>query len=501
MKFENQFFKTFHDQQNTFLTSVRPTAVSRPLLIGWSSDVADQLSLSQSQENLAEILSGQMMGPESNSYSARYGGHQFGHWAGQLGDGRAITLGEINHLEVQLKGAGRTPYSRQGDGRAVLRSSLREFICSEAMHALGIPTTRALSLVLTGDPVVRDILYDGHPAPEPGAIVCRVSPSFIRFGNFEILSAEKKIVELKKLADFVIENFYTEILKAQLTDQQKYAEFLKQVSTRTADMVAGWMSVGFVHGVMNTDNMSILGLTLDYGPYGWVEEFNPDFTPNTTDFQQRRYRFANQPHIALWNLNCLAHSLYPLIQDKEAVSQALSHFQIRYETAYWEKISNKLGLRLAHTEEESRFLAQLFDLHFETQTDYTLFFRSLTQDLLSDGFFEQIKNISYQKEFNVNLESRWSDWMKEYVYRLRLQAWPDFKNKMKASNPSLIFRNYLAQEAIDKASLGDYSLIEKYLNEFRHPYQDRDLIQDPLTFKRPAWADHKPGCSILSCSS
>lgn len=501
MKFDNQFFTAFQNTENTFVSAVTPTPVKQPKIIGWSEDVAKDLGVSRSEEKLADVLSGNYVSADMKPYSARYGGHQFGHWAGQLGDGRAITLGEINHLEVQLKGAGLTPYSRQGDGRAVLRSSLREFICSEAMHGLGVPTTRALSLVVTGDSVIRDILYNGNPAPETGAIVTRVSPSFIRFGNFEMLSSDQNFDDLKKLTDFVISNFYSDILKPGQTEKQKYAEFLKQVSIRTADMMTHWMSIGFVHGVMNTDNMSILGLTIDYGPYGWVEEFDPDFTPNTTDVHQKRYRYANQPQIALWNLNCLANALFPLIEDKDLVVDALGHYQKRYESVYWDKLSNKLGLNLERTEEESTFLTVLFDLLNQTQVDYTLFFRTLSDDQIELNFVENIKEISYKKDFGPADKERWQGWLKEYILRLQLQAKPNRISVMKSANPSIIFRNYLAQEAIDAASSGDDSLIEKYLKEFKEPFKDRDLKTDPLTFKRPAWADNKPGCSVLSCSS
>jgi uncharacterized protein YdiU (UPF0061 family) len=501
MKIQSQFFNAFQNLENTFVSPVVPTPVKQPKIIGWSQSVANDLNLSRQGDKMTEILSGNYIAPDMKPYSARYGGHQFGHWAGQLGDGRAITLGEINHFEVQLKGAGLTPYSRQGDGRAVLRSSLREFVCSEAMHGLGIPTTRALSLAVTGDSVIRDILYNGNPAPETGAIVTRVSPSFIRFGNFEMLSSDQNFTGLKKLADFVISNFYSDVLKLDKTEKEKYAEFLKQVAIRTADMMTHWMSVGFVHGVMNTDNMSILGLTIDYGPYGWVEGFDPDFTPNTTDFHQRRYRYAQQPQIALWNLNCLANALFPLIEDKELVVEALGQYQKRYESVYWDKLSNKLGLNLSRTEEESEFLTLLFNLLNETQVDYTLFFRHLSQDKIELTFLENIKEASYKKDFASSDVERWEAWIKEYNYRLQLQSKPDRVAVMKSANPSIVFRNYLAQEGIDAAEKGDYSLIEKYLKEFNEPFNDRDLKTDPLTFKRPTWANHKPGCSILSCSS
>src|SRR5512138_1400843 len=267
---------------------VAPTPVAAPALLAHSREVAADLGLSEAQVH-------------APGFAASFGGHQFGHWAGQLGDGRAITLGEaVNadgaRMELQLKGAGPTPYSRSADGRAVLRSSVREFLCSEAMHHLGVPTTRALSLVGTGEPVVRDMFYDGHPRAEPGAIVCRVAPSFVRFGNFQILEPELKT----QLADHVIRHHYPGL---------SYSEFFEEVCRRTALLMVDWMRLGFVHGVMNTDNLSILGVTIDYGPYGWLEGYDPQWTPNTTDLPGRRYCYGNQPQIALWNLTRLAEAL------------------------------------------------------------------------------------------------------------------------------------------------------------------------------------------------
>jgi uncharacterized protein YdiU (UPF0061 family) len=253
-------------------------------------------------------------------YAARYGGHQFGVWAGQLGDGRAITLGELmprpgERWELQLKGAGRTPYSRTADGRAVLRSSVREFLCSEAMHFLGVPTTRALSLVATGDIVVRDMFYDGNPMPEPGAVVCRVAPSFVRFGNFEIHASRGENELLQRLADYIITEHFKELGPPT---PEVYKLWFEEVCRRTGVMIAHWMRVGFVHGVMNTDNMSILGLTIDYGPYGWLEGYDPAWTPNTTDLPGRRYAYGRQPDVAAWNLARLANALGPLIEDVPA---------------------------------------------------------------------------------------------------------------------------------------------------------------------------------------
>jgi len=276
---------------------VTPAKVKDPKLVAHSKEMMALLGLDpliDGDGDIAAVLSGAKNLPGMDPHAMCYGGHQFGHWAGQLGDGRAIALGEIvdvngQHQMLQLKGAGPTPYSRSADGLAVMRSSVREFLCSEAMHHLGVPTTRALSLVGTGDAVMRDMFYNGNVKPEPGAIVCRVAPSFIRFGNFEIFSSRDDIENLRKLTDFVIETQFEEI---DVLDPDKYVLFLNEVVSRTAEMVVEWMRVGFVHGVMNTDNMSILGLTIDYGPYGWLDNYDPDWTPNTTDAAQKRYRYG-----------------------------------------------------------------------------------------------------------------------------------------------------------------------------------------------------------------
>src|SRR6185295_11587408 len=254
---------------NACYTRVDPTPVATPRLLAWSDALGELLGLSRPSAQAIEVLAGNRVLSGMQPYAARYGGHQFGHWAGQLGDGRAITLAEIiatdgSRQELQLKGAGKTPYSRTADGRAVLRSSLREFLCSEAMHWLGVPTTRALSLVGSGEPVIRDMFYDGNATPEPGAIVCRVAPSFVRFGNFQILEDDLK----KKLADFVIRHHFPGL---------SHEDWFAEVCRRTALLMVDWMRLGFVHGVMNTDNLSILGLTIDYGPYGWLEGYDPQW--------------------------------------------------------------------------------------------------------------------------------------------------------------------------------------------------------------------------------
>src|SRR5687768_13921640 len=323
-------------------TFVNPTPVRAPRLLGWADPVGELLGIARPSSSTglaAEVLGGNRVLPGMRPYAARYGGHQFGHWAGQLGDGRAITLGEVQSpdgisRELQLKGAGRTPYSRTADGRAVLRSSVREFLCSEAMHWLGVPTTRALSLVATGEAVIRDMFYDGNAAPEPGAVVCRVAPSFVRFGNFQIHAAHDELDALKRLADYVIREHYPGL---------QYAEFFQELCRRTANLMVDWMRLGFVHGVMNTDNMSILGLTIDYGPYGWLEGYDPMWTPNTTDAHTRRYAYGQQPQIAQWNLVRLAEALLPLVA-KEALEQGLALYAETFNAGWQRAFAEKLGI-------------------------------------------------------------------------------------------------------------------------------------------------------------
>ena len=291
---------------------VDPEAMPHPVLRMWSEEMASELGLDVAEEGL---LGGNGKAGGMDPYAQRYGGHQFGNWAGQLGDGRAITLGEVDTgegvLELQLKGSGKTPYSRFADGRAVLRSSIREFLCSEAMHHLGVPTTRALSLVTTGEEVMRDVMYDGRPAPEPGAIVCRVAESFIRFGSFQIHAMAGDQKTLRALVDNTVRQHFPH---HSSNSDQGLVEWLKEVADRTALTIAHWMRVGFVHGVMNTDNMSIHGLTIDYGPYGWLEGFDPDWTPNTTDSGTRRYRYAQQGEVGAWNFARLLESISPLME-------------------------------------------------------------------------------------------------------------------------------------------------------------------------------------------
>ena len=362
---------------------VQPTRVAQPRLLAYAWEVAQDIGLSRAEcesDEFVEVFSGNRVLPGMDPYAMCYGGHQFGSWAGQLGDGRAINLGEIvnqgRRWVVQLKGAGPTPYSRQADGLAVLRSSLREFLCSEAMHHLGVPTTRALSLIATGEQVVRDMFYDGNPKPEPGAVVCRVAPSFTRFGNFQLFAARGETEVLRQLLDYTIRTDFPHLGQPS---PAVYLAWFQEVCRTTARLIVDWLRVGFVHGVMNTDNMSILGLTIDYGPYGWLEDYDPKWTPNTTDAVGRRYCFGNQPQIAQWNLAQLANAVLPLIGQTEALEETLSGFVTDFENGWRSMMAAKLGLRSFEPQSDDELLAELLAILGLVETDMPIFYRRLAQ--------------------------------------------------------------------------------------------------------------------------
>ena len=485
---------------------VQPTPVGAPQLLAYAPEVATMLGLTTDDVTtpaFAAIFGGNQLLDGMRPYAACYGGHQFGQWAGQLGDGRAISLGEViapdgRRWELQLKGAGPTPYSRRADGRAVLRSSLREFLCSEAMHHLGVPTTRALSLVATGEAVMRDMFYDGNPRPEPGAIVCRVAPSFIRFGNFEIFTAREDLTTLTRLVDFTIARDFPE-LEGDLTTRR--SRWFHTVCERTALMVAHWMRVGFVHGVMNSDNMSILGLTIDYGPYGWVDNFDPDWTPNTTDATGRRYRFGYQPQIAHWNLACLANALVPIFPDVSPLEAGLDHYTIAYSEANREMTAAKLGLDRMEPD-DLPLARELFTLMQQAELDMTIWFRTLARldheapdlTLFSEAF--------YRPEAHETHGVALSNWLERYAARLRRDDLsPDQRRqRMDSVNPRFVPRNYLAQQAIDQAERGQLAPLQQLLAILRQPYAEQPEHAE-FAARRPDWARQRAGCSMLSCSS
>lgn len=493
---------------------IEPTAVADPHLLAWSDDLATFLGLTRPAERgcAVNMLAGNLVTPGMKPFAARYGGHQFGSWAGQLGDGRAISLGEVeardgSFWEIQLKGAGPTPYSRRADGRAVLRSSLREFLCSEAMHYLGVPTTRALSLVDTGDTVIRDMFYDGNPRLEKGAIVARVAPTFVRFGNFEIMAASSERENLRALADYVIRYHYPELGEPS---KEVYLRWFEEICQRTAIMVAHWMTVGFVHGVMNTDNMSILGVTIDYGPYGWLEPYEPDWTPNTTDFGGRRYAFEKQPQVAMWNLLMLARSLALLVSNPQDLGQGLECYQSTFADTYQEMMLKKLGLTSGNGKLDEALFEELPQSLTASDMDMTLFFRHLSHmapALIAnsgDGeslFYELIDAASYLSAEDMRHE-RLQQWFYQYAQRLRQETadGATIRDGMLSANPKYVLRNYLAQQAIDAADSGDLSYLQTLMEVLNTPYAEQPEHNE-LAAKRPDWARDKPGCATLSCSS
>ena len=496
---------------------VQPAKVSQPQLVAYAWEVAEELGLSRTfceSDDFPHIFSGNRVLDDMDPYAMCYGGHQFGNWAGQLGDGRAINLGELigptgKHWVVQLKGAGLTPYSRSADGLAVLRSSIREFLCSEAMHHLGVPTTRALSLVSTGEHVVRDMFYNGNPKPEPGAVVCRVAPSFVRFGNFQIFAARGEVAVLQQLMDYTIRTDFPHLGEPS---RATYLAWFEEVCRTTARMIVHWLRVGFVHGVMNTDNMSILGLTIDYGPYGWLEDYDSNWTPNTTDAASHRYAFGKQPQIAHWNLVQLANALYPLIEQTEPLEKALSSYVQEFESGWQTMMAHKLGLQSFTPDLDDSLVAGLLEILQLAETDMTIFYRRLAslevstepENIPDDAtLIKPLLDAYYVPEqLTPETTARLAAWLRRYHDRLREDGTDNEtrRTRMNAVNPKYVLRNYLAQLAIDKAEQGDPSLVHDLLELLRHPY-DEQPDKEAYAQKRPDWARQRPGCSMLSCSS
>lgn len=489
---------------NAAFSFVAPVKPKNPTIVHVSPQMLEAIGLAEEDaksEQFLKIFSGAEVLPETRPYAMAYAGHQFGNWAGQLGDGRAINLFEVEHegkrWALQLKGAGKTPYSRGADGLAVLRSSIREYLCSEAMFHLGVPTTRALSLVLTGDEVLRDVMYNGNAAYEKGAIVCRVAPTFVRFGNFQIFTWRQDLANLKKLADYTIRNFFPHLGEP---GKETYVEFFREVVRKTLDLMIHWERVGFVHGVMNTDNMSILGLTIDYGPYGWLENYDPNWTPNTTDAGQKRYRFGNQAAVALWNLLQLGNALYPLIEDAAPLEEILDKYQEDYLPKHVRMMSDKLGLK---NSAEVDFIVELEKLMYESEIDLTIFFRNLSKfdEHNPTEFWTLLKESSYSENLE-KFEPQWAKFLSEYAEILIAEnsSKAERTGAMNCVNPKYVLRNYMAQLAIDAADAGDYSLVDKLFNLLLKPYDEQPEMEKWFAL-RPDWAKTKVGCSMLSCSS
>ena len=503
--------------EQAFYSNVLPTPVVKPQLVAGAVEVAELIGLDAAEfdaPKFASVFGGNEVLPGMQPHAMCYGGHQFGHWAGQLGDGRAINLGDRRGADgdswtLQLKGAGPTPYSRMADGLAVLRSSVREFLCSEAMHHLGVPTTRALSLTLTGDQVWRDMFYDGRAAQEPGAVVCRVARSFVRMGSFELPASRGDVELVRQLADTTIRWHFGHLLPASgELGPEVYAAWFRELLVRNVDLVVHWMRVGFVHGVLNTDNLSILGETIDYGPYGWLEGYDPGWTPNTTDGEGKRYAYGNQPAVVHWNLTRLASAIVPLVGAVEPLQEAVNSFQELYQSRYLQMLAGKLGLVHFDPATDTQLLEALLRLLAAAETDMTVFFRGLcelssAETDSTEAELELLGRAMYREvELTAGLRGDWIDWFECWRGRVRVDGRTDEDRgaAMRAVNPAYVLRNYLAQVAIDKAAGGDFSEIAQLLDVLRRPYEEQAGAQR-FAQMRPEWARHKPGCSMLSCSS
>ena len=472
-----------------------------PELIIFNEKLSEEIGLGklENEEDL-KFLNAAELPKNIQTYATTYAGHQFGNWAGQLGDGRAIFAGEIQNgngkkTEIQWKGAGATPYSRHADGRAVLRSSVREYLMSEAMFHLKIPTTRALSLSFSGENILRDMLYDGNPDYEKGAVIVRTAESFLRFGHFELISAQQEIDTLKKLADFTIKNYYPEI---DAENPEKYAEFFQKIAERSAETIVDWYRVGFVHGVMNTDNMSILGLTIDYGPFSFLDEYSLNFTPNTTDLPGRRYAFGNQAKIAQWNLWQLANALFPLIKDEKILEKILNDFTENFWIKHDEMMAKKFGFNEV-LEGDAFIFTEAQSLMEDLKIDYTLFFNRLEKLEEDSDLMVYFKDIFYN-QITDNQFIIFNNFIK--IYKIRLEKNTISKTEslqlMQKNNPKFILRNYLLFDCIKELNEGKKDLFHKIISALESPYEEKF---PEFSKKRPSLYDGQPGCSTLSCSS
>lgn len=490
-------------QRNTpkvLFSTVSPADFERHELIVFNEKLSEEIGLGTYEEEDLDFLVGNHLPQNIKTYSTAYAGHQFGNWAGQLGDGRAILAGEITNSlgqknEIQWKGAGATPYSRHADGRAVLRSSVREYLMSEAMYHLGIPTTRALSLTFTGEEVIRDMMYNGNPQYEKGAVIIRTAESFLRFGHFELMSAQKEYTTLQELVDFTIEHYFKEI---QSEGHQKYRDFFEAVCRRTADLMVEWYRVGFVHGVMNTDNMSVLGLTIDFGPYSMMDEYDLNFTPNTTDLPGRRYAFGRQAQVSQWNLWQLANSLHPLIKDEKFLEDVLNDYGSYFWESHDRMLCRKFGFDQLLTNDE-KFFTNWQSLMQDLKLDYTLFFNELEKYDDQKDLRLQFENVSYAF-LNDEKILRLKDFMTEYQSRLEKNIISKERSLdiMHKTNPKFILRNYLLYQCIQEINEGKTEMLQKLTHALENPYH---TIYPEFAAKRPSGYDDISGCSMLSCSS
>ena len=485
-RLQHTFFDQFREQGDQHFSPVMPSRLDDPVMVSSNALLAEELGIDAAEldsPELLELMGGSFMTANIKPIALVYSGHQFGVWAGQLGDGRAMTLGELPAADskgseqlwdIQLKGAGPTPYSRFADGRAVLRSSIREYLCSEAMHGLGIATTRALCLLDSKTQVYREEI-------ESGASVCRVAKSHIRFGSFEHFHYRNQPEAVKAMADYVIERNCPQWADAD----NKYYLMFENCVFKTARMIAQWQSVGFNHGVMNTDNMSIIGDTIDYGPFGFLDAYDPEHICNHSD-NQGRYSFKNQPSIGLWNLNALATSLTSLISNDDLID-ALKQYEPEYLKQYRQIMTEKLGLEEYQPEDET-LINQLMELLQSNNVDYTIFFRSLSH--YSDA------NQSVRDQF-IDREG-FDQWAQNYSARLAKQSISDEsrQQKMNAINPKYVLRNYMAQAAIEAAQQGDYTEVNLLLNVLQSPCDEHPEAEKYAGLP-PDWAEKLS----VSCSS
>lgn len=478
---------------NAIFSFVLPTPLNPPPTLAAIADapLANLLDLDPcdcaSSAQFVDFIGGNWVHPTATPFSHRYGGHQFGYWAGQLGDGRAVLLGEYwnrrgEHWELQLKGSGKTPYSRAGDGRAVLRSSVREFLASEAMHYLGVPTSRAVGLVVSEEPVWRDQFYDGHPRQERTAVVLRMAPSWFRIGSLEILHHSREYTLLKQLVDFIIDHYFLHI---NTVGPRRYAEFLATVVNETAAMVAHWQAVGFAHGVCNTDNFSLLSITIDYGPFGFMDGYDPDFVPNTSD-DEGRYSFSNQPWVGFYNLQKLGEALSSLLEKD--VESALRSYPLVFNEVYMELMRRKLGL-VGREETDGALVILLLQLMQATKADYTITFRELSETILPNLVRGNLPETAWATS-KLYLHPKWSVWVTLYAARMR-DSYPVVSyaeglrmQGMQAANPCYVLRNWMAERAIQLAEHGDFSEIHQLYQVLRKPFE-RQPEGETADYSRP----------------
>jgi len=480
------FDNTYARLPEIFYRRVKPTALPEPYLVSFNEKAAELIGLDPKEvtnPEFVEYFCGNKLLPNSAPVSAIYAGHQFGTFVSQLGDGRAILLGEaVNEMgerfDVQLKGAGLTPFSRMGDGRAVLRSTIREYLCSEAMHALRIPTTRSLCIVGSDAPVYRETV-------ETAAILTRLAPTHVRFGSFELFYYRGQYDQVRTLTDYVITEFYPH----HQTAENKYLKFLREAIHRTARLIAQWQAIGFAHGVMNTDNMSIVGLTIDYGPFGFLDEYDAGFICNHSDYTGR-YAFDQQPNVGLWNLYKLAQTLIPLIEPEEAEA-ALGEYQTVFINEFFKLMRAKLGLENEQPEDKELIFGLLETLQ-TNQIDYTRFFRRL-------GDFKCATDEKNNLLQGMFLDpSSFDDWAEKYKNRLANENSIDDKRRgrMLKTNPKYILRNHVAQQAIEKAEKGEYTETDMLLKVLQQPFDEQPEME---RFAEPPTADAKR--IVVSCSS